>query len=1034
SNQAIFRALAAKLGFKEGQDYQVMGLEDLKGKLYRESGSNSGTPARKLASAGLTQIGNGSTVTSAKPMRIACNDPLLIAQLLAEAHVGAEVDKSGARDFQKIVVDLDSSNSDTRKKAVIELGKSGDNRAIQPLIKALNDDNYEVSRSAVVALYKLGNTSGIPILIKDLKNGLNNFCRRSAAEFLGQIKNTEACVSLLKALAIENDIWVSEKIISSLGLIGDKLAIEPLARIAQLELNNFEVRNAAIIALGEIGDVRVVPLLITLAKDKRLASWRDFGPAIALGKIGDPQAVPTLIQVFNDCEIYQVRFDIVKALAQIGDERSTEFLKVTALPVLLEALTTEDFRNRIGAIEALEKIKDARAVTPLIDVLQEDPLSYVSFPAGMALLSIQKKNPEVQLGKEVLTIIDTYRLMENWECEKVIKSGNLAIDVFVKYWCASDFIKSDFFTKFNKDEFAALLTNSGINEKNKQLLLLLYSTNQPIQISVSDFDLKDWVTSGYIQRKVSELINNSEIRNNIKVLSEIAPDKALSIIDSLSLTYSQRSVLPAGAMFGKTWAAENAEKIAKALRLTELSKVSTIAKLFVQEGRLKLPTETEAIFSWGKEPTITIPLPGKYHWYESDVPLLKELLNSKYPFYKEAAARALAKIEKEGVAKEEQRRGENIDRKELQSKISKRLSSAREIIVASSDTAIGLQLLANDQTADSASAEELISNNTSPLRIRGVKDSKGEDVALVAVPADPQELREAELTMPNGESAIYTYNPENFELCQSPVAFMRVKGTTTANKFMHAGEIRVRFNAQTDKPEAVYILEPGTGKVLDSKWFTSVVEVVSLRDENGKLASTSQVIPAQIQGNRIVYTDAKAISTLSAAEEKYFNTKYGMSFKEGMLVNRNEKTGEVAAVINLGLELDKKLNQARFDWGSELIPQDVKEYKAGWMILDGFDAWPHGVNFVVLGKATPARINQLAAAWGMTREAFLKRFTGADMTFDLRNGALIDPGTKAGLFASGDLSVARPTRHYRKAKILSRSALTGPLTTRSGTQ
>lgn len=70
--------------------------------------------------------------------------------------------------------------------------------------------------------------------------------------------------------------------------------------------------------------------------------------AIALGKLGDVRVIEPLLQALTD-EHFLVRWEAAKALGELGDVR--------AVKPLLHAL--QDHHVQEAAIEALEKFRDA---------------------------------------------------------------------------------------------------------------------------------------------------------------------------------------------------------------------------------------------------------------------------------------------------------------------------------------------------------------------------------------------------------------------------------------------------------------------------------------------------------------------------------------------------------------------------------------------------------------------------------------------------------------------------------------------------
>ncbi|MFM8551180.1 MAG: HEAT repeat domain-containing protein, partial [Nitrospiraceae bacterium] len=160
---------------------------------------------------------------------------------------------------------------------------------------------------------------------------------------------------------------------------------EPLR--AALGSPNWIVRMHAAKALGRVGDVGAVDVLMPLLQDKVKAVRVDAAQALvaigrpavphlleaitheewvvrlhaveALGRLKSPESVePLLWLLFNDQD-QAVREDAIRSLGEIGDARAVEFL----------FLAMKDGGLRHLAIEALGRIGDRRAVPALVDVV-----------------------------------------------------------------------------------------------------------------------------------------------------------------------------------------------------------------------------------------------------------------------------------------------------------------------------------------------------------------------------------------------------------------------------------------------------------------------------------------------------------------------------------------------------------------------------------------------------------------------------------------------------------------------------------------
>jgi HEAT repeat protein len=164
-----------------------------------------------------------------------------------------------------------------------------------------------------------------------------------------QVKDEiEIQIDLLK----DSDWVVRREAAITLGEMGDERCVEPLGRA--LRDGDWQVREVAIEGLGLIGSP-AVELLIKLLRD-----WDVRKYAIAaLGKIRDERVLdPLMLQLRND----EFKDDALNALVELGEP---------ALSRLVTALKDKDENVRKQAVLALGRIKDAKAIDPLIDMLSD---------------------------------------------------------------------------------------------------------------------------------------------------------------------------------------------------------------------------------------------------------------------------------------------------------------------------------------------------------------------------------------------------------------------------------------------------------------------------------------------------------------------------------------------------------------------------------------------------------------------------------------------------------------------------------------
>jgi hypothetical protein len=156
---------------------------------------------------------------------------------------------------------------------------------------------------------------------------------------------------LVRALG-HKDPAIQYQAVEALGDLGDPAAVEPLAEALRGDEYS-GVRWKAAEALAKIGTPAVDTLIEALEDPDDDVRWK---AAIALGEIGDPRAVDPLIRILADPDRF-VQSRAAQALGMIG---------APAVDSLTRALGEEEGDARWGAVLALEKIGDPRAVCALV--------------------------------------------------------------------------------------------------------------------------------------------------------------------------------------------------------------------------------------------------------------------------------------------------------------------------------------------------------------------------------------------------------------------------------------------------------------------------------------------------------------------------------------------------------------------------------------------------------------------------------------------------------------------------------------------
>lgn len=304
-------------------------------------------------------------------------------------------------------------------------GKTKIEKSVRLLIKALDDKDEHVRRISAEALGEIKNVMAVEHLIQALNIDNNALVRESSAEALGKIKDIRAVDPLIKALKADNSARVRQSSAKALGKIKDIKAVEPLIQalddnysgvrwsavfaiggfkgekaveravcsiIKKLKDNDHFVRWAAALTLGKIKDVRAVkPLIESLQDDVvRIAAAESIGNILDIDVI-DPNirnsnselildAVESLIHIMNNDKKVTVRCKAAEALSKINH--------LSSFNIFLKGLDDNDL-IKYSAV-ALGKLKDIRAIKPLIKKLNDNDYDYANSEMGKEVPDLSK--------------------------------------------------------------------------------------------------------------------------------------------------------------------------------------------------------------------------------------------------------------------------------------------------------------------------------------------------------------------------------------------------------------------------------------------------------------------------------------------------------------------------------------------------------------------------------------------------------------------------------------------------------------------
>jgi len=285
-----------------------------------------------------------------------------------------------------LVDQLSEADLDTRKAAIIALGRIGDRRAVEPLIALLNQRDRELWVSVASALARLGdsrafepllpllgdsdvavrqavigalNSIGHPDMAKRvcaLLEHPNPLLRESAVKIAGYFGYPE-CAGALIARCADPDEAVRAAAIEHLPYFDDARALETLASV--LDTDTPRARAAAAQALGAVEGNDAQKLLRHAAADS--AMWVRYFAASSLGRQRDRGALDLLTRIATGDPAPPVRIAAIEAIGGISADGALDIL----LPLI-----AEDGEVGLAAIRAAGCVRTERTVAALRDVLR----------------------------------------------------------------------------------------------------------------------------------------------------------------------------------------------------------------------------------------------------------------------------------------------------------------------------------------------------------------------------------------------------------------------------------------------------------------------------------------------------------------------------------------------------------------------------------------------------------------------------------------------------------------------------------------
>jgi len=347
-----------------------------------------------------------------------------LARLLGKPDARREVVdalvRHGRQVSQLLVKQLSADDLETRQAAAIALGRIGDRGAVPALVETLGQEEH-LSIVAIEALAKINDPQAFDALLSMLGHP-SAAVRQTAVSALNTLGHPEMPERILALLSDPNP-RVRESAVKIAGYFGYEIVTESLlaacddpderVRVAAVEHLPYlddqrmfprltkalragtpKVRAAAARALGHAERTQALSPLLMALEDAD--AWVRYYAAQAIGRHSYQEAIDTLAQLIRQDSVPFVRIAAIGALGASGDENAIVVLAPlvkaeeydiaratlhalgqirhsNALPPLLAALSHNDPRRRIDAINALSEHGGAEIITRLQQIVADDP-------------------------------------------------------------------------------------------------------------------------------------------------------------------------------------------------------------------------------------------------------------------------------------------------------------------------------------------------------------------------------------------------------------------------------------------------------------------------------------------------------------------------------------------------------------------------------------------------------------------------------------------------------------------------------------
>ena len=299
--------------------------------------------------------------------------------------------------------------------------KNGDEKALQLLTEMYKDNNqsYDVRLAAIRALSE----SHDPKVIHDIQGSVRNaslieldLMKEAIKILIGfqDISSTDSLIAALNATEAKTN-EIRTDILSAIGEIGTKDEVILLIKLYEVsKRSNAQMNNLLTTTLGKIGDDKVIPILMEIAKNKNLPVNVRSRAVDVLSKKQAPELVDFFVGMLGDPvsrdKVNEFAFDVMGEMPeermlmalleayQVGRHKYYSLLNtiINSLDnfdnpeiksLYLEIAQTKDFPSniRLKAFRGLTRFSDPEVVDGIVELLN-DPANYIYYNEIVGML------------------------------------------------------------------------------------------------------------------------------------------------------------------------------------------------------------------------------------------------------------------------------------------------------------------------------------------------------------------------------------------------------------------------------------------------------------------------------------------------------------------------------------------------------------------------------------------------------------------------------------------------------------------------